>query len=179
MQSLITGLAAFLVTFTLAHFAVLSALPGRIMSTVRERMMERGLAEHHWQLSERAAPKNQAVVRPSPDLAYAICLIDLSNGPVELAVPSWEAYGSLSVFSAQTDNVYAGSLDARVPGTPDVRRVVIALPDQDVSAAGKAELLRVKQPEVLSLIRRLAPTDEAFEAARALMPQSRCAPLGE
>ena len=177
MRSFLAGFVVFLASCAAAHLVVINALPGKIMSTVRERMMAGGLPVHRWQMGERAAPDNQAVVRPSPDLAYAICLIDLSKGPVELDAPAWDGYGSLSVFSARTDNVYAGSLDARVPGTPAMRRVVVALPDQDVSAAGDADIVRVKQPEALSLIRRLAPTEETYSAAKALIPESRCTPL--
>ena len=177
MKGFLTGFIAFLVTLVLAHLLVVNALPGKIMSKVRGRIAEAGLPVHHWHMNGRVSPENQTVVRPSPDLAYAICLIDLSNGPVELNVPAWDEYGSLSVFSARTDNVYAGSLDARVPGTPDVRRLIVALDKQDVSAAGDAETVRVKQPEVLALIRRLAPTQEAYDAAAALVPESSCQPL--
>ena len=177
MKHFLTGLAAFVITFALAHFVVLNALPGKIMSKVRDRMMEGGLTENAWQMAPRTSPETQTVVRPAPDLAYAICLIDLSEGPVELIAPAWPDYGSLSVFSAQTDNVYAGSLDARVPGTPAARRVIVALPDQDVTGAENAEVVRVKQPKALSLIRRLAPTQEAYDAAAALIPDSSCKPL--
>ena len=177
MKGFLTGLAAFLVTFALAHIVVVNALPGKIMSKVRGRMMEAGLPVHHWQTSGRVSPENQTVVRPAPDLAYAICLIDLSGGPVELDVPAWDEYGSLSVFSARTDNVYAGSLDARIAGTPEVRRLIVALEKQDVSATDDAEIVRVKQPQALALIRRLAPTQAAYDAAAALVPESSCKPL--
>ena len=174
MRSFIVGLGAFLVTFELAHFVVLNAVPGKIMSKARERIMANGLPMQHWQMTPRVSPENQRVVRPAPDLAYAICVIDLTDGPVELDVPSWNSYGSLSVFSARTDNVYAGSLDARVAGTPEMRRLIVATDQQDVSAAGYAEIVRVGQPEALALIRRLAPTQEAYDAAAALVPDSRC-----
>lgn len=177
MRSFLTGLVAFLVTFALAHFIVLNAVPGKIMSKVRERMMDGGVPTQHWQMTPRVSPENQRVVRPAPDLAYAICVIDLADGPVELDVPAWNAYGSLSVFSARTDNVYAGSLDARAAGTPDMRRIVVATSKQDVPAAGDAEIVRVEQPEALALIRRLAPTQEAYEEAAALIPESQCKPL--
>ncbi|MBU1286479.1 MAG: DUF1254 domain-containing protein [Alphaproteobacteria bacterium] len=177
MRGFLVGLGAFVVTFALAHFVVLNAVPGKIMSKVRERMMANGLPMQQWQMTPRVSPENQRVVRPAPDLAYAICVIDLTDGPVELDVPSWNAYGSLSVFSARTDNVYAGSLDARAAGTPAMRRVVVATSKQDVSASGDAEIVRVEQPEALALVRRLAPTQEAYDAAAALMPESLCKPL--
>lgn len=177
MRAFFTGLAAFAVTFLIAHFVVLSALPGKIMSTVRGQMVERGMPVHAWAMSPRVTPETQPVVRPSPDLAYAICLIDLSKGPVELSVPAWPEYGSLSVFEADTDNVYAGSLDARADGTPGIRRVIVALEGQDLYQYGEAEQVILKKPEALALIRRLAPSHAAYEAAAALIPASRCAPL--
>ena len=177
MKGFLTGLAAFLVTFALAHFVVLNALPGKIMTKVRDRMMEGGLTENVWRMTPRTSPETQTVVRPAPDLAYAICLIDLSEGPVELTAPAWPEYASLSVFSATTDNVYAGSLDARAPGTPVVRRVIVAAEGQAVPEAGTADIVRLKQPEALALIRRLAATQDAYDAAAALIPQSSCKPL--
>ena len=177
MKSFLTGLAAFLVTGALAHFVVLNALPGQIMSKVRDRMMEGGLAENAWRMTPRTSPETQTVVRPAPDLAYAICLIDLSEGPVELMAPSWPDYGSLSVFAATTDNVYAGSLDARASGTPIVRRVIVAMDGQAVPEIGSADVVRVKQPEALALVRRLAATQDAYDTAAALMPESSCKPL--
>lgn len=177
MRAFFTGLAAFAVTFLIAHFVVLSALPSKIMSTVRGQMTERGMPVHAWAMSPRVTPETQPVVRPSPDLAYAICLIDLSDGPVELSVPAWPEYGSLSIFEADTDNVYASSLDTRAEGTPGTRRVIVALEGQDLSTAGEAEQVILKKPEALALIRRLAPTQAAYEAAAALIPASRCAPL--
>ncbi|MBY9065419.1 DUF1254 domain-containing protein [Hyphomonas sp. WL0036] len=177
MKAFLTGLAAFVATFLIAHFVVLNALPGKIMSTVRGKMMDTGIAPHSWTMSARITPETQSVVRPSPDLAYAICLIDLSDGPVEITVPSWPEYGSLSIFEADTNNVYAGSLDARAEGTPGTRRVVVAMKGQDISGAAGAETVTVKKPEALALVRRLAPTQASYEAAAALIPASSCAPL--
>ncbi|MCA8891741.1 MAG: DUF1254 domain-containing protein [Hyphomonas sp.] len=174
MKGFLTGLAAFLVTGALAHFVVLNALPGKIMSKVRDRMMEGGLAENTWRMTLRTSPETQTVVRPAPDLAYAICLIDLSEGPVELTAPAWPDYGSLSVFAATTDNIYAGSLDARASGTPIVRRVIVAMDGQAVPDTGPVDVVRVEKPEALALVRRLAPTQEAYDAAAALVPESSC-----
>lgn len=170
------GLGSFAAGLVAVHLVVLNALPGYIMSKARARFVESGLPVHHWQMSPRVTPQTQTIVRPSPDLAYAICLIDLSGGPVVLNVPAWPDYGSLSVFDANTDNVFAGSLDARVPGTPGVRRVIIAQAGQAVDAAAGTDVVRVKKPEALALIRRLAPTEALHLAAAALVPASTCGP---
>ena len=177
IRPLVLGLAAFAATFLIAHFLVLAALPGRIMSTVRERMIEGGVPLNAWQMSPQITPETQTVVRPSPDLAYTICLIDLSAGPALLEVPAWPDYGSVSVFDAGTDNVYAGALDSRQPGTPEIRRILIALPKHDLPAQDGVDIVTVKNPEALALIRRLAPTPWAWEEAASLLPESRCGPV--
>ncbi|MFN7054619.1 DUF1254 domain-containing protein [Hyphomonas sp.] len=172
------AISAFVVTFLAVHFLVLAALPSRIMSTVRTQMVERGLPLHHWQMSPQVTPETQTVVRPSPDLAYTICLIDLTAGPVLIEVPTWPDYGSLSIFDANTDNIYVGSLDARLPGAPAMRRVILGLPKHDLDEAdAEAEQITLKRPEALALIRRLAPTRGAWEEAATLTPESRCGPV--
>lgn len=176
MRLPVTGLIAFLAGFAAVHLAVLNALPGYIMSKARERMTGSGIALHTWQMSPRVTPQTQTIVRPSPDLAYAICVIDVSGGPVTLSVPTWPEYGSLSIFDASTDNVYAGSLDARLADSPGARRIVVALPDQDVAAEEGVDIVRVKKPEALALIRRLAPSQGLYDAAAALVPVSTCGP---
>ena len=49
------------------------------------------------------------MVRPSPDLAYASCVYDLSKGPILVDVPATPGggYVSVSVFAGNTDNVAA------------------------------------------------------------------------
>jgi uncharacterized membrane protein len=48
----------------------------------------------------------ETVVRPSPDLAYSACVLDLTRGAVRLIVHKSAPYTSLSLFSAQTDNYF-------------------------------------------------------------------------
>lgn len=175
---LTAGLAAFAIFFLAAHFIVLSALPGRIISTVRERMIEGGAGVNQWRMSPQITPETQTVIRPSPDLAYTICLIDLSNGPVLIEAPAWPDYGSLSIFNSNTDNVYVGSLDARMEDIPQTRRVLVGLDSHELYRFDQeAEQLILRQPEAIALIRRLAPTRDAWEEAASLMQESRCGPV--
>ena len=89
---------------------------------------------------------------------------------------TWPEYGSLSIFDASTDNVYAGSLDARLPDTPGARTVIVAMEGQAVEAAEGVDVVSVKKPEALALIRRLAPSQGLYDAAAALVPVSTCGP---
>lgn len=48
---------------------------------------------------------SRVIVLPSPDLAYALCVYDLSKGPVNVdAAPEWPAYWSVALYAANTDN---------------------------------------------------------------------------
>ncbi len=174
MRFPVIGAAAFVAGLVAVHFAVLNALPGYIMGKARSRFLDAGLPAQSWQMSPRVTPQTQTIVRPAPDLAYAICLIDLSGGQVTLSVPTWPEYGSLSVFDSHTDNVYAGSLDARQPDAPGRLTIVVALTDQTVTAAEGETVVRVKDPEALALVRRLAPSQGLYDAAAALVPISTC-----
>lgn len=176
MRFPVIGLSAFVIAFAATHFAVLNALPGYIMDKARTRFAGAGLPPHTWQMGPRVTPQTQTIVRPSPDLAYGVCLLDLTDGPVTLKVPTWPEYGSLSVFDANTDNVYAGSLDARLPDAPGALTIIVALPDQEVAPVDGVTVVRVEQPEALALVRRLAPSQGLYDAAAALMPASSCGP---
>ncbi len=50
--------------------------------------------------------ENQRIVRPSPDLAYSICLFDVSNGPVEVRVPKAANYLSVAFYDTGTNNFF-------------------------------------------------------------------------
>lgn len=177
MKRLPAALILFAASFLAIHFLVLAVLPGRIMSAARDRLSTAGLPLHGWAMTPRVTPETQTIVRPAPDLAYAVCLIDVSTGPVELTVPSWQDYGSLSVFEDDTDNVYAGSLDARLSETGPVRRVLVVRRGQAIPAAYDGEIARVQGNEALALVRRLAPDAASHEVAAGLVRQSRCSPL--
>lgn len=176
MRLPVVGIAAFAIGFLTLHFLTLNALPDRIMATARDRISSQAPL-HTWRMSPRITPQTQTIVRPSPDLAYAICVLDLSSGPVEIAVPTWPEYGSLSIFDAHTDNVYAGSIDARLPEATGYRRILVAMEGQDTAASDIAEIVTVDSPEALALIRRLAPTQGLYDAAAALVPASTCGPV--
>ena len=48
----------------------------------------------------------RGIVRPSPDLMYSLCVLDLANGPVHIQAPASRPYTSVSVFAANSDNVF-------------------------------------------------------------------------
>ncbi|WP_084420967.1 DUF1254 domain-containing protein [Henriciella litoralis] len=173
------GLIVFVLTAIIAHLVVLNSIPAKIMSTAMERMADRGIALNGWTAAPRITPETQTVVRPSPDLSYAICRFDTSDGPVLLSAPTAQTYGSLSIFDDRTNNVFVASLQdgsdfegviAYPPGNPPIEegRGYAANGLNTVEIDGKG----------LALIRRLAPDQDTHDLAAALIEASRCEKLG-
>lgn len=165
------ALLVFAAMAALGHFVVLQAIPARIMATAMDRMAERGIPMNQWAASPRMTPQTQTIVRPSPDLSYAICRFDTSSGPVLITAPGWDGYGSLSVFDRRTNNVFVASLDGQ-------DAAVLLLPPKDKGASPEGlpdatETVFLDGPG-LALIRRLAPSQEAHDLATASVDEARC-----
>lgn len=47
------------------------------------------------------------VVRPSPDMLYSVCIIDVSDGPVKVRTLANKPYTSITVFASNSDNIFA------------------------------------------------------------------------
>jgi uncharacterized membrane protein len=121
----------------------------------------------------RTTQNSRSVVRPSPDLAYATCAYDLSNGPllIEAAPSPNQGYVSISVFAANTDNIAVFDTSQ----SPEGIRFVLAREGQATPAGTKA----VISPTVRGIVldRRLAPNAELFAAADQARRGDKCQQL--
>lgn len=62
--------------------------------------------------------ESREVVTPSPDLAYSVCVFDLSDGPVQVIADYPEgAYWSISAYADNTDNFFIAN-DQTTDGPP-------------------------------------------------------------
>ena len=176
MRHLWLGFAIFAVAAFGTHYLVLKAIPSFVMSKARSTFQERGMPLNYWVASSRITPQTQTVVRPSPDLAYGICLFDVRDGPMLISAPTWDEYGSMSIFDDQTNNVFVTSLktsDAAPTG------IVVARPGQDLGAAVSDRPVVTLKGEGLALIRRLAPTAQTYASAADLIAAAKCEPMTE
>jgi len=173
MRAALAAALVFAAAAAVGHVLVLHALPARIMARALQTLEARGAATNAFNLAPRMTPRTQTVVRPSPDLAYSLCIFDVSEGPVLVSGVPWSDYASLSVYDARTNNVGTLSLTA---GEPGPRAVAIALKGSPEGDAGGARLL-VDRPRGVALVRRLAPTPEAYAAAAAVAEGDVCRPL--
>ncbi len=161
----------FLISAVAAHFATLHLVPSLIMERMQATMNERGLPTYQWIASPRQSPETQAVVRPSPDLSYAICRFDVQDGPVMISAPGWDGYGSLSIFDDQTNNVFVASLDGQDAGVTIVSELSRYVEKPPLS--GTSELV-ILNGTGLALIRRLAPNQIIHDEASDLVETAVC-----
>jgi uncharacterized membrane protein len=97
----------------------------------------------------------RSIVLPSPDLAYAMCVYDLSKGPVDVdAALDWPGYWSVALYADNTDNFYVLN-DHQANGKPTTIMII-----------GKGQTLP-PQPEGTIVIS--APTDHGLVLFRTLI----------
>lgn len=157
----------------LGHVGLVMAVPHAIMRVAMNRMSDDGAATNQFKFGSRTTKDSRGVVRPSPDLAYATCVFDLSKGPLLVsAAPSPnQGYVSLSVFAANTDNIAA--LDTAQ--YPDGIRFVLARKGQAVPAG--MQVVESPSDKGIILDRRLAPSAELFAQVDQARRADSCAPV--
>lgn len=117
--------------------------------------------------------EQRTIVRPSPDIAYSACLLDLADGPVMISVEPIDApYWSLSVFGSDTNVAFIRN-DREANGQP----VRIALAREGQAVPDDIEVVRVPSDRGLALLRILVPERGSFEAIDAERRNMRCASL--
>lgn len=172
----VAAVAALAVVF---HLAIVWAIPRVVMSAAISKIGGDG-ALNAFAHQPRSTDKARAVVRPSPDLAYSICILDLSAGPVRIDVPASSPYTSLALYSAITDNYFVRNNregEGLAEGAP-IRLVVVA-PGDAAPAGLPADVAIVSAPTAkgLALVRRVIENDAAMPRLDALRAVSVCAPL--
>ncbi|MDO8289783.1 MAG: DUF1254 domain-containing protein [Parvibaculum sp.] len=175
MKRLITFVIGAVVIAIFVHVGVLHALPNVIMSKVMTKIGGDGgmNAFAHMPLP---TDKARAVVRPSPDLAYSICTIDLTNGPVHIEVPLTKPYTSVALYATNTDNYFVRN--DRDTGGKSLDVVVIGqgTPKPESLPEG-AELVTAPTTKSLVLVRRVVESAAAFGEIDTTRKSSVCAPL--
>lgn len=166
MSRWIGPLALFVIAAFAAHAAVIAFAPAFIMDRAMAQLAARGVALHAFTAPLRISPETQVVVRSSPDLFYSLCRYDLRHpGDVlRVTMSEWPDYQSLSFFDAETNNF----LTYRAAG--EGLTVTIASPEVADPGAATSPTRRG-----VVLIRRLAPTRDAFDEAARTARADRCA----
>lgn len=173
MNAAVKYALAFALAAGLGHVGTILAAPRVIMHAALGKMSEDGQAINRFVFGDRTTQNSRRVVRPSPDLAYASCVYDLSRGPllVQAAPTPGEGYVSISVFDARTDNIAVFDTSQHPGGI----RFVLARNGQRVPAGETVVVAQHDRGVILD--RRLAPTAAAFAAADNARRADSCAPV--
>ncbi|MGB1159863.1 MAG: DUF1254 domain-containing protein [Alphaproteobacteria bacterium] len=169
---LIVAFSLFMMTLVFSHVVLVRITPNLMVQIASSRLAEIGAPENAWYRAPRITAENAAVVRASPDLSYAACLLNLDGGPLRLQVPAWESYGSLSIFDGDTTNVFVGRLDERK--TIDL---VVFQRGQTFELPQGVKAVELSTKRGVALTRHIAPTQELFDRATAVIEASRCEQL--
>jgi uncharacterized membrane protein len=167
----IPWVAAALIVAMLVHLASLYAIPHLVMARALTKL---GTA-NAMHIGHRPDATSRAVVRPSPDLLYAACPYDLSNGPLRVTaqIPHG-TYWSISAFDSATNNFFVHN-DSQTLG--DSLEVLLMRRGQAWPPLGNAlerALLISPTTKGLILIRTLIDNDKNVAALQAALHKSTC-----
>jgi len=164
---------ATLVVAGIVHVASVMATPHVIMQVTMRAIGQGGV--NVMRFGKRPTAESRGVVRPSPDLLYASCVYDLSNGPVRVTASGMpDTYWSVSLFDADTNNFYV--LNDRQAKTGAVDFTIVP-PDQDRQPVGT--VVRAPTRRGLVLFRTLIDDEKRVAAIDRARRSAACALLDD
>lgn len=150
------------------HLAAINFMPIGLMNVAYQRVGAGHTNE--WHVADRVTPLSRNIVRPSPDFAYSACAYDLSRGPVVISAAPWNAYWSLSLYAANSDNFFVID-DREARYGAEITLVRAGQPHPE----GASQVVESPSGRGIALIRRLAPTLETYNGAIAAAREDVCA----
>ncbi len=116
----------------------------------------------------RADATARTVVRPSPDLLYTACVLDLSKGPLHITAPVPDSYLSVSGFAADTSNFFAINDSAATMAADGGRSLDLLLGYGPPNAvADAARQVQAPSERGLILFRMLIPNEADLPCLQA------------
>lgn len=172
MRGVLRWVLVTAVLAALVHAAFVVALPYAIMRIVTQR------APDGWNQASKpplATAAARTVVRPSPDLAYTFCAFDVSERPLHVRAAVGDAYTSVAMFAANTDNFFARNDQQTRGAAIDV--VLIGPAAEPVDAGGREVVIAPSERGVV-LVRRIVESGAHFAVVDAVRQADLCAPFG-
>ena len=173
MKRAVRWILSIAVIAGVTHLVAIFILPRALMTLIVFKISSEANGVNQLYLPDRITSNSRKIVRPAPDLAYAICAYDLSDGPVLATLNTSETYSSLSVFANNTDNVFAIN-DRAVTG--DVATVLLSNEDTDVTPPAGAIAVKVQSDRGLILWRRVITSNADWPKADAARREVICVP---
>ncbi len=137
-------IAAILLCGWVGQYPLAMLVPNLIMERLYNKVGEhRGY--NQLTVNSRPDETSRDVVRPSPDLLYALSAYNLEQGPVKVNASVPERYWSMQFYQMNTDN-FAGITNQREQGFRVGKNIEVTLIGPD---ANPAEFLSEGQGEVI------------------------------
>ena len=157
----------------IGHYLMALAVPHLVMGLLYSRGGDT-FGHNTLFVAPMADDTARTVVRPSPDLIYAICIYDLAEGPLRIEAPVPARYWSMQFYQMNTIN-YAGITNQRDESTRigTTANVTLIGPEEDPEAY-PGEVVQSPTDRGVMLLRASAIGDTLLQ--QAAINASSCAP---
>lgn len=118
--------------------------------------------------------ESRSVVAPSPDLLYAVCVFDVSAGPVRISARRPQGYWSLSLYDRNSDNFF-GINDSQIKG--DAVELILTRGPADADTRAKspsATFVETPRSTGVMLSRVLVLDSANMQSEREAQSSVRC-----
>ena len=169
-----TWIAGTLLIAAVVHAASVLLLPRLIMMRTMAGMT-RTAAVNTIFYPPRPTARTRGIVRPSPDLLYSACVYDLATagGAVRISTHGMpNAYWSVSLFDADTNNFYALNDRQANAGVADF---LLAAKDASI-AAGQLPVIAAPTDRGIVLFRTLVDDERRLSEVDAARHNANCTP---
>jgi uncharacterized membrane protein len=158
------------------HAATLWIVPSGVVALFTMRSAAR-FGINHASVQPLPTDQSRSVVRPSPDLLYAVCLYDVTDHPLLLESDLPDDYWSLSVFADNSDNAFA--VNDRQAATRHPRYLLARAAKPAGLPPELADLPVIQAPSGTGVVlfRYLVLDHGAMEQAAAAQRSARCTPV--
>ncbi|WEZ84002.1 DUF1254 domain-containing protein [Rhizobium sp. 32-5/1] len=180
MRSVLFAILIGLVGAALLHIVIILALPQFTGKDANTRVL--GLYEMDSFFALANEPGPTGLANDDPFLRVAVCGFSIDVAPVRFQASGNVPFWSLSVFDANSNEVFSMNDQTSVNGNLDL---VVATPIQLVELRKTpteklAQSIMVEMPEQqegYAVLRVLSPASSYEEAARSFLAESGCEPL--
>jgi len=155
----------------LGHLLIIGLIPSVIMNIAMKRIAEASGGNNRLVHGNMVTPQNQQIVRSSPDLAYSTCALDLTKGPVRVFIGKGSDYTSAAFYAGNTDNVF--TLNDRRIG-PEGAQIMVVSARSPIAAKLGEVVVSLPSERGLLLVRRLAPSADAFKRVQGERAEDYC-----
>lgn len=161
---------AIVVVGWIGQYPLAMVLPNLVMERLYQQASETA-SQNKLIVRERPDESFRTVVRPSPDLFYALCFYDLEQGDLTITAQVPERYWSMQFYQMNTDN-FAGVTNQRDESyrTGGVTEVTLVGPSRNLTDYGEDVIQSPTERGIMLL--RVSAIGDSTQAKAALVNSS-------